>query len=311
MRPVDPLTAALKFEGAQLSRPGRARLILQLTAGIVAVSCASIFIRLASAPSMAVAAYRMMWATVLFAPFLPGGPARDLARVGTKLWLSLIVSGLALALHFALWIASLSHTSVASSVLLVDTTPFFIGLATTFVLREPCPPRFWIGLAVAFAGCAIVFHNDWAASTDSLAGNALALGGAAAVAVYLLVGARARQTLSLVAYVWPVYATAAVLLFAACVVLAVPMRGFSRSTHVYFFLLALLPQCIGHTTYNWSLRWLSPGLVALIGLAEPVGASILAWILLGERLTASKMIGGGIILSGIYLATRLKANAHQ
>jgi drug/metabolite transporter (DMT)-like permease len=287
-----------------LSRPGHARLILQLTAGILAVSCGSIFVRLASAPALAIAAYRMVWATLLFAPFLLRGPARDLTRLGRREWLRLLLSGTALALHFGLWIASLSYTSVASSVLLVDTAPFFIGLAATWILREPCPRSFWIGLAVAFTGCVMVFHNDWSASADNLTGNALALAGAAAMAVYLLIGARARQNLSLIGYVWPVYGSAAVVLFAACIVFSVPVRGFSQTTHILLFLLALVPQCIGHTTYNWSLRWLSPGMVALIGLAEPVGASILARIVLGETLSIGKMIGGGIILAGIYLATR-------
>jgi drug/metabolite transporter (DMT)-like permease len=246
----------------------------------------------------------MVWATLLFAPFLLRGAARDLTRLGRREWLRLLLSGTALALHFGLWIASLSYTSVASSVLLVDTTPFFIGLATTWILREPSPRSFWIGLAVAFTGCVLVFHNDWSASGDNLTGNALALAGAAAMAVYLLIGAHARKKLSLIGYVWPVYGSAAMVLFATCIVFSVPVRGFSQTTHIFLFLLALVPQCIGHTTYNWSLRWLSPGMVALIGLAEPVGASILARIVLGETLSIGKVIGGGIILAGIYLATR-------
>ena len=134
-------------------------------------------------------------------------------------------------------------------------------------------------------------------------GNLLAVGGAVAAAVYLMVGARARQKLSLLAYVWPVYGCSALALLIACSITGTPLQGYSRQTYFFVFLLGLVPQCIGHTTYNWSLRWLSPALVALIGLAEPIAASFLAWIILHEGLTAAKLIGGGIILLGIWMGT--------
>jgi drug/metabolite transporter (DMT)-like permease len=135
-------------------------------------------------------------------------------------------------------------------------------------------------------------------------GNMLALGGAIAMAVYFLVGAQVRQKLSLVAYVWPVYATSALALLLTCFVSGTPMRGYPAITYLFMFLLGLVPQCIGHTTYNWSLRWLSPELVALVSLAEPVGASVLAYFILHEGLTGAKLAGGAVVLSGIYLASR-------
>jgi len=112
---------------------------------------------------------------------------------------------------------------------------------------------------------------------------------------------------SLLAYVWPVYCTAALTLGAAAAIAGVPLRGLPARTHLFMFLVGLVPQCIGHTTYNWSLRWLPPGLVALIGLAEPVGASLLAYFILNEGLTVGKGLGGCLILFGIYLATARRA----
>jgi drug/metabolite transporter (DMT)-like permease len=271
---------------------------------MMAVSCGSIFIRLANAPALAVAAYRVLWASALFAPALLTGPAREWVPLTRKDWGLIILSGLALALHFALWIASLSYTSVASSVLLVDTTPFFIGLASQWLLGRPCRAPFWVGLGLAFAGCLVIFQGDWSHSQTSMRGNALALGGAIAMAVYFLVGARVRQKLSLVAYVWPVYATSAATLLFTCLGSGISMSGYPGRTYFFMFLLGLVPQCIGHTTYNWSLRWLSPALVALISLAEPVGASVLAYFILHEGLTAAKLAGGAIVLAGIYLASR-------
>jgi drug/metabolite transporter (DMT)-like permease len=139
-------------------------------------------------------------------------------------------------------------------------------------------------------------------------GNLLALAGAASMAAYLLLGARARARLSLLAYVWPVYGTATAALVAAALVSGTALRGYPPGTHLYFFLLGVIPQCVGHTSYNWSLRWLSPAMVGLIGLAEPVGASIFAWLILGESLTPAKVAGGCIILAGIYFATKPAAS---
>ena len=300
------LEAAEARKGSRLDRPGPSQLVVILSAGIVAVSFGAILIRLAAAPALTVATYRVLWATCLLAPFVLSSRTSELRAMGGKDWWAVVLSGFALALHFGLWIASLDYTSVASSVLLVDTTPFFIGLASQWILRRPCGREFWMGLSVAFLGCLVVFRADWSQSADSPLGNALALGGAAAAAVYLLIGAEARQKLSLLAYVWPVYGTAAMALALAGFGSGVRMNGFSSRTHLFMFLVGLVPQCVGHTTYNWSLRWLPPGLVGLIGLAEPVGASFLAYVILGERMTFAKLLGGIVILAGIYLASTRK-----
>jgi drug/metabolite transporter (DMT)-like permease len=292
-----------------MEQPSRVRLVVLLTIGIMSVSCGSLFIRLASAPALAAAAYRVLLATVVFIPVVASGPARELIALTRGDWMRVFLAGLALACHFALWIASLSYTSVASSVVLVDTTPFFIGLASHWFFSQPCGRSFWTGLTVAFTGCVVVFQGDWLETPGSLMGNALAIGGAIAMAVYFFVGGRARQRLSLLAFVWPVYGTAAAVLILAGIVSRTPLWGFQPSTYVYLFLLALIPQCIGHTSYNWALRWLSPAKVALTTLAEPVGASLLAYLFLNEELTGSKIAGGGVILLGIYIATRRGSQA--
>ncbi len=286
-----------------MDRPGSLRLSLFLTLGIAAVSCGAVLVRLAAAPALVVATYRVSWATCLLAPLLMSRSGRELRANSWQDWRRLAISGVALALHFALWIASLSYTSVASSVLLVDTTPFFIGFASQWLLRRPCGRDFWIGLTVAFLGCIVVFHGDLSESSGSLRGNLLALGGAVAMAVYLMIGSTVRSRLSLLAYVWPVYCTAALTLAVATTLAGVSLRGLPARTHLFMFLVGLVPQCVGHTTYNWSLRWLAPGLVALIGLAEPIGASLLAYFFLNEGLTVGKGLGGCLILLGIYLAT--------
>ncbi len=290
--------------GLPAEKPGYLRLMANLTVGILAVSCGAVFIRLADAPPLAVAAYRVLWATVLLAPLVLAGPIGELKTLSSREWGRLLIAGAALAFHFAFWIASLSYTSVASSVLLVDTTPFFIGMASLWLLHKPPKRSLWIGLVIAFAGCLVIFYEDWSQTQNSMTGNVLAIAGAVAMAVYFLSGATARQKLSLLAYVWPVYGTAALLLLMVSLAFRIPLREYPGSTQLYLFLLGLIPQCIGHTTYNWSLRWLPPALVAVISLAEPVGASALAYFILGESLGFVKLCGGCIVLLGIYVATR-------
>lgn len=291
-----------------MRRPGALQLLSLLTAGIAAVSTGSVFVRLAAAPALAVAAYRVFWATLILAPFAARGARLEWGPLTRSDWAKMLAAGGALAVHFALWIGSLSYTSVASSVLLVDTTPFFVGLASKFMFgRNPGRP-FWTGLAVAFAGCVTIFAEDWSTGANTTLGNALALGGAVAMAAYFLAGASLRPKLSLAAYVWPVYGSAAGLLALASLAAGVPLAGHSGRTHLFMFLLGLLPQSVGHTSYNWSLRWLKPELVALVSLAEPVGASLLAYLILGERLTWVRVLGGCIVLTGIYLSvSRQKA----
>jgi len=287
-----------------LRRPGPLRILLLLIIGSLSVSCASIFVRLASAPPLAIAAYRMLWATLILSPFALTGPIREISAISRRDMVKLSLSGVALALHFALWISSLSFTSVASSVLLVDTTPFFIGLASRYLLNRPPARSFWIGLLVAFIGCLAIFSDDWTHSQSTAKGNLLALGGAVSLAVYLLIGAQVRQRLTLLTYVWPVYSVSALTLGAYCYVSHTPLGGFGFPTTLYLFLLGLIPQCIGHTAYNWSLRWLPPALVGVLIMAEPVGAILLAYVILEESLSLLKAAGAAVVLLGISLAAR-------
>lgn len=290
-----------------MNRPKTVKLISVLALAVISVSCGAIFIRLTAAPALTIGAYRLFWATLLLTPAFLRGPVHELSAVTRREWLRLILAGSLLVLHFGFWISSVSLTSVASAVLLVDTAPFFIGLASWWSPQRAYTRAFWMGLLVALLGCVIIFQGDWLQSADSLSGNVLAVLGAITFAAYFLVGSGARQKLSLLAYVWPVYGVATVLFVAACLVTQTPLRGFSFSTHLYMFLLGLIPQCIGHTAYNWSLRWLPPGLVALVGLAEPVVASTFAYMILGEGVTPAKIAGGVIVLGGIYIAMRRKA----
>ncbi len=282
---------------------------LGLAIGIVAVSFASIFIRLAEAPSLVIAASRLTIASLILAPaaFIRG---KDELRSLTKGDLLLaLLSGLFLGVHFATWISSLEYTSVASSVVFVSTSPMFVGLASHFLLKERVSRQMFAGIAVSVLGGMIVGYGDFGLGTRELFGDFLAIVGAVAVSVYLLVGRKLRRHLSLLSYIFLVYATAAVFLIAICLVAGHTFSGYSRQTYLLFVLLAVVPQIIGHSSYNWALKYLPATLVGVATLGEPIGSTILAYFILTETPTPAKIGGGVLILAGIYVSSRAESVA--
>ncbi len=279
-----------------------------IVVGIIAVSFAAIFIRyanLAGAPALAIAAWRLTIAALLLA-----GPAwvssRGEMAALTRRDLGLaVLSGVLLAAHFASWISSLEYTSVASSVALVTMYPLFAAVASTVFLRERLPLVGWIGVAVSVFGSVIIAFSDAnSGMPHSLFGDALALLGAATGAGYFLVGRTLRQKLSLLSYVTLTYGTAAVSLIGLALALRVPLLGYSPAVYGLFILLAAVPQLIGHTSFNYALRYLSATFVTVTVVGEPIGATILAVVFFGERPGPVKLLGIALILVGIVLVTR-------
>jgi drug/metabolite transporter (DMT)-like permease len=280
----------------------RLRLYGGLFGGVVAVSWAAIFIRLAEAPALSISAWRLLLAAAplaIFALLRRRHELRRLTRGGLAL---LTLSGVALALHFATWIASLGMTTVASSVTLVSTQPLWVGLLSVVVLREPISRRGAVAILVATCGCAVMSGADLRVSREALVGDAFAVAGAIFGAVYFTIGRAVRDTLSLGGYVAVVYGLGAVVLVVWAVGAGEPMSGFSTQTWVMLLLLAVVPQLIGHSTLNWSLRHLPAPFVSVAVLGEPVISTALAIPILGEQPGALRIAGGAIILLGVSLA---------
>ena len=210
-----------------------------------------------------------------------------------------IASALFLTLHFALWIESLRHTSVASSVLLVTTNPIFVGLGGWLILGEREGRHFWAGVACTLVGGVLLAWSDARAWEGSALGNTLALGGAVMASGYLLCGRNLRGRLPLMPYVTLCYGLSGVLLVLAAVGRGQPLTGFPRATWALFAVMALGPTLIGHTSVNFALAHLPPGKVALTIMGEPLVATVLAWWLLAEPLTVIRAITGGLMLVGI------------
>lgn len=298
------------------SRPSLSPWII-LAIGVVAISTASLFIRYAQSevPSLAISAWRMTFASLLFIPGLIRNRL-ELRRLAAADRWRIAGAGLFLAAHFASWITSLQFTSIASSAVLVTTTPLWTALLSGLVLGEPVRRATWIGLGVAIIGGILVAMQNvcfvqgiWSGCSFSAGeggsqflGNILALLGAWMATGYMLVGRLVRPRVSTETYTGSVYLTAAAALMFGAGLTRVPLSGFSPGAWVWLLLLALIPQAVGHTAFNHCLRYLPAVLVTLAVLAEPIGASLLGLFFLREVPGLLEIGGAIIILAGILLA---------
>jgi drug/metabolite transporter (DMT)-like permease len=279
----------------------RRRLVLVMGVGVVALSFAAVLIRMTEAPSLVIAAGRMVVASLVLAPFFWTRLRKMRAELQGKSRGLVVLAGLFLAVHFALWIESLNRTTPTSSVVLVATDPIFVAVLSPLILRERVSRRVGIAVLLGVVGSVIVGVPSFAGGM-SLSGNLLALGGAACAGGYLIVGRKVRQQAGLLAYVYVMYTVAAVLLVAGVLVLRLPLAGYRPSAYGLIVLLALGPQLVGHTSFNWGLRHLTAPAVAMVILLEPVGAALLSWWILGEPPTGLEAAGGLVLAGGIYLA---------
>jgi drug/metabolite transporter (DMT)-like permease len=283
---------------------------LGLAVGITASSTASTFIRLAqgSMTSLEVAAWRLTIATLILAPFALATCRQEWRTLNRRTWSFIAISGLLLAVHFYTWITSLALTSVAASVVLVATAPLFVGAISHFFLKERMSRRLILGMIIALAGSLIIGLADAGEGGHQITGDVLALLGALSAASYLLIGRMLRAPqetaqLSLLAYVFPVYGTAALALMGAALFGGVALGGYPAEAWLWLTLVAVFPQIVGHSTLNWALGHVSAIFVALAVLAEPIGSTLLAWLVLHEPPTLSTLIGGLLILIGIVAAS--------
>ncbi len=307
-----------------MSPPDRLPIVpptLVVVFGILAVSTGSIFVRYAQgyAPSLVVAAYRMVLATLFLAPLALFRHPGELRRLQGKKRALAALSGFFLALHFATWISSLQYTSVASSVVLVSTAPLWVAMLSPLTVKEPLTRPILIGMGMALIGSLIVGLSDtcsWNGSElvcppfgefihgEAFKGDLLALIGAWMAAGYLLIGRRLRVGLSLVPYIFVVYGVAAVILVIIMFAAGQSPVGYPPQAYLLFVMLALVPQLLGHSSFNYALGYLSAAFVSITLLGEPIGSTILAYIFLEEVPTGLKIFGAILILAGIYVSSR-------
>lgn len=295
--------------------------ILVLFLGILAVSTASIFIRYAQVevPSLVIAAWRLGLSGLILLPLALSRRRAELRAINRHELRLALLSGFFLALHFAAWITSLEYTSVASSVVLVTTTPLWVAVLAPLLLREALTRSVLLGMLLALGGGIVVGLNDACSlSSRGLAcppmteffgdraflGNFLALFGAWMAAGYTIIGRRLRASTSLLTYIFLVYGMAAVALCGFMLAAGESPFGYTPQAYLWLVLLALVPQLLGHSSFNWALRYLPAAYVSISLLGEPVGTTILAYFLLEERPTMVKIFGAILILVGILIASQ-------
>lgn len=282
--------------------PGRARLIAVLGVGVIAVSLAAIFIRLAEAPGVVVAAYRMLIASLVLLPWtLRALKHTPLSRANLPYALG---AGFFLGAHFAAWISSLSYTTVAASVALVTTNPLWVALFSWIFLHSPPPAQVTAGALIAVLGGVMIGFGDLGGGSAPLLGDTLAVLGAVFASAYLLLGRSAqRRGLGLQAYVGVAYGVAALVLLPLPLLFGFAYLDYSAATFFWVVALALVPQLIGHTSINYGIKYLEPTVVATVILLEPLGSALLALLVFQEvpaRLTA---LGAALLLLGVGVAS--------
>jgi drug/metabolite transporter (DMT)-like permease len=295
--------------------------ILVIIFGILAVSTGSIFVRFAQvyAPSIVIAAYRLGLATLFLAPITLIRHRAELEETRRQDRILAIGSGIFLAFHFATWISSLEFTTVVSSVVLVSTAPLWVALLSPITIKEPLTKTILIGMGMAFLGVIVVGVSDVCTIRaggllcpsinefvrgKAFIGDLLALAGAWMAAGYLLIGRRLRVGISLVPYIFVVYGIAAIVLVILMFASGQSALGYTPEAYLWLILLALIPQILGHSSFNWALGYLSAAFVSITLLGEPIGSAILAYILLDEIPSMLKIFGAILILAGIYIASR-------
>jgi drug/metabolite transporter (DMT)-like permease len=275
-----------------------------LAIGVACISFGAIFARYADSPPLVKSAYRVGISAAITLPVALIFHRNEYHRLSARDIRLNVLSGLFLALHFATWITSLDYTSVASSVILVDTIPIWTAVFN-LVLGVARPSRtMWFCVFLSVAGAAIVGYGDISFDRRALFGDALAIAGGAAAAAYIICGREARCKLGIVPYIGLCYATAALVLWAAVFAMGYPVTGFSSVTWGAFAGSALMSQLLGHGSYNWALGHFSSGFVGIMLLGEPIGSAVLAYILFGEIPTPVKFAGFALLLTAIVLAAR-------
>jgi drug/metabolite transporter (DMT)-like permease len=273
-----------------------------LVVGVLAISTSPLLIRVAALPALALAFWRCLAGAAVLAPFASRGFAGRLERADVA---RLAAAGVLLAVHFALWNASLGLTTVAAATTLVSSAPLFVGVGSRFLGEAP-GGRDWAGIALATAGAVVIGAGDatgFGAGADAVLGDVLAFAGALAMAAYLLLGRVARRRLPVSTYAASVYGVAAAVLLPACLLTGSPLGGYRAASWLALAGVVAGPQLLGHTVFNGLLATLSASVVAVTMLLEPAIATLGAWLLFGELPAPSFWAGAPMVLAGVWLTT--------
>ena len=280
---------------------GMVKPYVALFVGVLSVSFAAAFIRLADAPPLVIAAYRLSIAAVILIPIASVKSVESLKKLSGLDVLLILLSSVFIALHFGLWITSLSYTSIASSVVLVTSHPAFVSVLSYFLWGERLNRLAIIGIVVALSGVIFINYSGFTFGSRAIWGDLLALMAGFSMGAYLIIGGQLRKRINILTYLTVIYTCSAVMLLVAVVVSGQSLIGYSPATYLMMVLLALIPQLVGHSCLNIAVRLIPVTFVSVAILGEPVGATLLGYFILNEVPTVSEISGGILILAGIFI----------
>jgi Permeases of the drug/metabolite transporter (DMT) superfamily len=271
--------------------------------GVVGTSLSAVFVKLADAPSMVLVLYRVGFAAVILFPYLLIKHRRELKSIPKRNFLLSAVSGMFLGFHFTAYFQSLRYTSIASSVVLVDTEVFFIALMTFLFLKEKLGKKCWIGILVTFAGSVTVAFADAGGGSNILLGDVIALTGAICMSFYTMLGASCRKRMSTTVYTFFVYAFAALTVLLILCVRGVKLFGYGKINLVSGLGMALFCTLLGHSLFSWGLKYEKPAYVSAVKMLEPVFATVFGILIFSQIPSVYVIAGGSMIIAGIIYYT--------
>ena len=277
---------------------------LAVLLGVAGVSLSAVFVRWSTAPSLILVLYRVGMAAALLAPYTLLRHREELRTLARREVLLCLASGAFLGLHFAAYFESLRWTSIASSVVLVDTEVLFVALGTVLVLRQRLSGRAWLAVALAFGGSVVIAMADTAVGPDAVRGDIIALSGALCMAVYTMIGAVCRKNISTTVYTFLVYCSAALTVLVIAFFSGLPLAGYGAENVLTAFGMAVFCTLLGHSVFSWGLKYLPPAFISTAKLLEPVFASVWGLALFGERPGVLTLLGGAVIIAGVALYGR-------
>ncbi|ARF16579.1 DMT family transporter [Sporosarcina ureae] len=274
---------------------------IPIALGVLTVGLSAIFVKMATADAGVIAFYRMFFSAVIMLPLFFISYRNELQTLTARDWLYTASAGLFLAVHFILWFESLNYTSVASSTVLVTLQPKFALAGTALFFKEIITGKMLTAVFIALTGSFIISWGDFQVSGAALFGDLLALLACLFVTAYLLIGQNVRKRISLVTYTFLVYSVSSVALFFYVLITQEPFFGYPTADWGWFLALAILPNLLGHTLFNWAVKWVSTNVVSIAILFEPVLASIAAYFVLHEKITILQLGGAIVVLTGVLL----------
>ncbi len=270
--------------------------------GVVGAALSAIFVRMSTLPSVVLVFYRMLFAEVGIAPGLMLGARKELKELNFKKVKYCIISGVCLGFHFICYFESLSYTSIASSVVLVDTEIFFVAVASIFLFREKQTLTEWLAIAVTFVGSMVVAGGDLI--NGNIPGDLLALAGAVFVSIYTMIGRKARKDMSTTVYTSIVYSCSGIVALIFTLIKGYSLSIGTTNNWIAALGIAIFCTLLGHSVFSWGLKYEKASFVAIAKLLEPVFASVLGLLIFKEIPSITSCLGGILIIAGIIVYSR-------